>query len=52
MVMFMVPPNQARFLYKKMKTFLNNKGLASQFLTSYFFKRDAKNLSKFGNLVL
>lgn len=35
-----------------MKTYLNNKGLASQFLTSYFFKRDAKNLSKFGNLIL
>lgn len=52
MVFFFIPPYVAKLSYKKMKSFLSKKGIVSQFLTSYNFKKDKNNLSKFGNIAI
>ena len=53
MIFFLVTQMTGKYIYKKMKNFFTGKkGILSQFFTSFNFRKDAKNLSKFGNIVL
>ena len=52
MVFFFVGRRIASQLYKSMKSFFNERGIATQFFVSFNPNKDATNLSKFGNLGL
>ena len=51
MIFVMCTKITARHAYKKLKNLYIRKGVPTQFFTSYNFKKDKSNLSKFGNIL-
>lgn len=52
LILFFITKYTAKYFYNEVKRFYQKKGIVTQFFTSYNFRRDEKNLSKFSNLLL
>lgn len=52
LIFFFITKFTAKYFYNQVKRFYQKRGIVTQFFTSFNFRKDQRNLSKFSNLLL